>query len=133
VGLFGRMSWALTFFIPVGLGIAVALWGLNSSLPRIFFIISFIFVLVILPGIFILLKILGTPLEEEEVTLVGTTARNQVRLMQPSGDINSVSDGSLLNAVRGGLVQPGTKLRIIRRGDIIASWKPLKASDTEIE
>lgn len=133
MGLFGRMHWALTFFIPVVLGIAIAMWGLNSNLPRIFFIVGFIFVLVILPGIFILLKILGTPLEEEEVTLVGTTGRNQVRLMQATGNINSVTDSSLLNAVRGGLVQPGTKLRITRRGDIIAAWKPLKAADADPE
>lgn len=122
---FSRLSWFATFLIPALAAVAVALWGLNSDLPRIYFIIAFLFTLVILPGVFILLKILGTPIEEEEIILLAAGSGDRVKVVRADGSHDIVSDIGLKKALLAGDIPSGTRLRLTRRGDIVIHWEPV--------
>ncbi|MDI6710128.1 MAG: hypothetical protein QME76_05490 [Bacillota bacterium] len=122
---FSRLSWFATFLIPALAAIAVALWGLNSTLPRIYFVAAFLFILIILPGVFILLKILGTPIHEEEIVLLAAGSGDRVKVLRPDGHQDIVSDIGLKKALLAGELPSGTRLRLLRRGDIVVRWEPI--------
>jgi len=125
VRFFSRLSWFATFLIPMLAGIAVALWDLNSNLPRVYFVIAFLFTLIILPGVFILLKILGTPIHEEEIILLAAGSGDRVKVVRADGSHDIVSDIGLKKALLAGEVPSGTRLRLTRRGDIVIRWEPM--------
>lgn len=126
MNIFGRLSWFITFLIPALTGIAIAIWGLNSDLPRGYFVVGFLFALVIMPGILVWLKVMGTPLQEEEIILLGAGSGDQVKIARPSGGHDIVSHSGIKRAILTGELRIGARLHLVRRGDIVIDWKLLE-------
>lgn len=125
MGFFHRMGWLWTFVLPVAIALAIAWAGIkNPDLPRIYFIVGFLAALVFLPAVFILLKILATPVVNEEVVAVGVRGERYVEIMHPDGAVATYYQPDLVDALKTGRIRKGDRLRItVRRNEHILRWE----------
>jgi hypothetical protein len=122
-----RVSWAMTLFIPIILALVITVAGiLNPQLPRVYFIVVFLFALVILPGILVTLKILSSPVIAAEVTLLATRKGQNVDVMFPDGSVNTFQNAQLYNGLLTGELKQGERLRVLIRDDILFRWQRLE-------
>lgn len=125
-GFMQRVSWPLTLLIPIVLALVIAVTGiLNPQLPRGYFIAGFLFVLIVLPGILVTLKVLSSPVTAAEVTLLGTRRGQNVEVMFPDGAVNIYQSTQLYNGLLTGELESGERLRVLIRGDILFRWQRL--------
>jgi cytochrome c oxidase assembly factor CtaG len=121
-----HVGWPLTLLIPIVLALVIAVTGvLNPQLPRGYFIAGFLFVLIVLPGILVTLKVLGSPVTATEVTLVGTRRGQNVEVMFSDGAVDIYQNTQLYNGLLTGELKPGERLRVLIRGDILFRWQRL--------
>ncbi|HAG07112.1 MAG: Uncharacterized protein XD69_0561 [Clostridia bacterium 62_21] len=127
LGIFNRMGWLWTLVLPMGIAVAIAWLGIkNPDLPRIYFIVGFLAALVILPAVFILLKILATPVVDEEVVAVGVRGERHIEIRHPDGVVASYYHPDLARAFRSGRVRRGDRLRVlVRRHEQILRWEEI--------
>lgn len=123
--VFNRMGWAWTFILPVAVALVIAWLGIkNPDLPRIYFVIGFLAALVVLPAVFILLKILAIPLVDEEVVAVGVRGERYIEVMHPDGVVAAYQHAGLVHAFRSGRIRKGDRLRVlVRRHEHILRWE----------
>ncbi|MEW5762859.1 MAG: hypothetical protein AB1776_06640 [Bacillota bacterium] len=127
MGIFQRMGWFWTFIIPVAVALAIAWAGIkNPDLPRTYFVLGFLAALVLLPAVFIALKILAIPVRHEEVVAVGVRGERQVEIRHPDGAVVTYYAPDLARALKSGRVRAGDRLRVaVRRNEQILGWEEL--------
>lgn len=108
------------------LGMLVVLIGLTQpQLPRLIFVVSFIFCLVFLPGILIAGKMLTAPRRTMDVVLQRIDLHGYVTLRLPDGSTESYQAPGLNREVVMGKMQEGERLRVTTRGDIVFKYERL--------
>lgn len=124
--IFQRMSWTTSFVLPIVLGMIVVLVGLTQpQLPRMIFIVGFVFCLIFLPGILIAGKIVSEPRKTMDVVLQRIDLHGYVTLQLPDGRTESFQAPALNREVVMGKMQEGEKLRVTTRGDIVFKYERL--------
>lgn len=123
-----HVSWPMTLFIPIVLALVIAVTGvLNPDVPRLYFVFAFLFALVILPGVLVTLKVFSLPVITAEVTLVRARKGQNVEVMFTDGAVNTYQNAELYNGLVTGELQPGERLRVMIRGDLLFRWQRLDA------
>lgn len=121
---FHRMSWPVTFIIPVVLGSLVVVAGVTQpQLPRSIFIVSFIFIMVFLPGILVAAKLLSAPRETMDVVLERIEPHGYVTLRLEDGRTGGYQAHAMNREVLMGKLREGEKLRVTAKGDIVINYE----------
>ncbi|MFZ5873411.1 MAG: hypothetical protein ACOYW8_03225 [Bacillota bacterium] len=121
-----RVGWPVTLFVPLTLALAIAVAGiLSPDVPRIYFIIGFLSALIVLPGIFVTLKVLSHPVTAAVVTLVTTRKGQNVVVMFEDGTKNTYQNAQLYAGLLTGELKPGQRFRVLIRDDLLFRAQPL--------
>ncbi|AZK60565.1 hypothetical protein [Candidatus Desulforudis audaxviator] len=126
-----RVGWPVTLFVPLTLALVIAVAGIYSpGVPRIYFILGFLFTLIVLPGILITLKVLSHPVTAAVVTLVTTRRGQNVVVMFEDGTKNTYQNAQLYAGLLTGELKPGQRFRVLIRDDLLFRFQPLDDEDT---
>lgn len=119
-----RVGWPVTLCVPIILAFVIAIAGiLSPELPRVYFIVGFLFALIVLPGILVTLKVLSTPVTAAEITLVAARKGQNVDVMFPDGAVNTFQNVQLYNGLLTGELKHGQRFRVLIRDDILFRWQ----------